>query len=241
MNRYERWVSAVAGSIVTTAHETSEVIVSVALALIAVVSAVPEFMGLWHTSGNPWLALAVAATGAGVAHTAVKTRYSIAWAAFGVQLVVVEVILAMQGGTAELAYPIVNVVGAAVMAIAREHRVTTKAEAAEAKEDKAFEREEKRKDNELKRQLRLEKERAKVSKPTVNKGVKSTTGDSVKQSSDRQSDLLTILQSFDTPDDINRSAIARQLGVSRQTIYNDMEELQKSGRLSLNGHVQVNT
>ena len=87
MNKYEQWVNSIATSVVTTAHKASEAFIDVALAVIAVVSAVPEFMGLWHTSQDFWLALAVAFTGVGSAHTAVRTRNNIMWIVFAAHLV----------------------------------------------------------------------------------------------------------------------------------------------------------
>lgn len=80
----------------------------------------------------------------------------------------------------------------------------------------------------------------KVSNDTVSKGVKKRVVTKRMQPSDRQSLLLDLLSEFDTPENINITQVADQLSVSRQTIYNDMDALQRDGRLSLNGHVEVN-
>jgi hypothetical protein len=245
MNRYEQWISGIADSIITTAHKLSESFIGVALAVIAIVSAVPEFMGLLTTSDDLGLALAVAFTGVGSAHTAVRTKSNIMWGVFAVHLVIVEIILFGHGGTTEMAYPIITVVGAAVMALSSEHRTTSEVEATAAIDDKAFEREEKRKDNELKRQIRLERERKKLS----NSSVKSTASDSsVKPAStsggkveNRRQKLVEILHSFDSPSDINKTKIAKELGVSRPTVISDIDALESSGQISLNGSVKVNT
>ena len=156
---------------------------------------------------------------------------------------IVEIILFGHGGTTEMAYPIVTIVGAAVMALSSEHRATLAATADAERDDSAFQREEKRKDNELKRQLKLEKARAKLSHqgvaPTVANSVASNTspaGDTVEM---RHLKLLNILQSCGTPSAINKTAIARQLGVSRHTVIRDIQDLEARGRLSLNGVVKV--
>jgi flagellar biogenesis protein FliO len=239
MNKYERGVSIVAGSIVTTAQQLSDVIVNVALALIAVVSAVPEFMGLWETSERFFLSLAVAATGAGVAYVAVGTKSKLAWGIFAVQLMVVEFILAFQGGVAELAYPLVNVVGAAVMSISKEHRFTSQIALEDAKADKDFEREEKRKDNEIKRQLAIEKQRVQLLngvKPTVKSDSEGGVNPSAKSKESRQKLLSNILQEFDGPESVNKTELAGRLGVTRQTVISDIKEIM-AVKPSANGHV----
>lgn len=85
-------------------------------------------------------------------------------------------------------------------------------------------------------------------KPSV-KGVKQTVKSDVKPlqsgvKSDftpRQRDLLNLLSGLDgqPSDTVNKSEIARQLKVSRPTINKEFEILQSSGKLSLNGHVEV--
>lgn len=56
----------------------------------------------------------------------------------------------------------------------------------------------------------------------------------------RRDKLLNLLHSFNTPDDINKSSLADQLGVTRQTIGNDLKALESTGVISLNGVVKVN-
>jgi len=101
-------------------------------------------------------------------------------------------------------------------------------------------RENRRLDAQAKREEKLIKLQAKVG---VKSGVKS---DSVKSPStsgnkadDRRVKLMEILQSIDSPSDINKTKLATALGVSRPTIINDIHSLESSGRISLNGKVEV--
>lgn len=142
MNRYETWISNIARSVITTATQTSEALVSVAMAMIAVVSAVPEFMGLWSASGSMAMGLAIAATGAGSAHGAARSRKGAAISVFIAHIIVAEVILWGHGAYAEMAYPLVTAIGAAVMALSIEHHKDAEAQSlAEALQAEADERE----------------------------------------------------------------------------------------------------
>lgn len=72
-------------------------------------------------------------------------------------------------------------------------------------------------------------------------GVKSNTPTSGNRAENRRVRLVEILHSFDSPSDINKTKIAKQLGVSRQTIISDINALESSGLISLNGSVKIHT
>lgn len=233
------------------AQETSETFVSVALYSIGIVSAIPELLGTADATQSWPFAIAVAMTGVGSVHVAILTDKRWLWYVFGVHMFVLEVTLAAMGAYQKMGYPIFTAIGAIVMvqfmeynqALKRKNEDIKKAEA-DAVSDKEFEREEKRKDNEVKRQIKVEKERKKV----LNQGVKfNTSGEreilhstSGSKAENRRLQLMKILHSFNTPDEINKKAIGDQLGVTRQTIANDLKALESSGKISLNGSVKVN-
>lgn len=52
--------------------------------------------------------------------------------------------------------------------------------------------------------------------------------------------LVDLLSTITDPDAINKADIARQLGVSRQTVVSYFDALQDSGRIHINGAVKVN-
>lgn len=52
--------------------------------------------------------------------------------------------------------------------------------------------------------------------------------------------LVELLSSITDPDAINKADIARQLGVSRQTVVSYFDTLEQSGRIHINGAVKVN-
>lgn len=238
---YDNFITNLSRAVVRTAEQASTMTVEIATSVIAVTSIAPELIGIHAKTGNWLLAWAVALTGVGSVHAAVLTKRRYMWAVFALHFMAVEGILFYFAGlAAEMAYPLISVVGAVIMASAVDHKQQSKRDAKKADTLLGFELEEKRKDNEVKRQLKLEKERAKLSNPVSSASVKSTVKSDTIHPSDRHSALLDILQQFDKPEDINKSAVARQLGVSRQTLYDDMEALQAAGRLTLNGHVEVN-
>lgn len=92
--------------------------------------------------------------------------------------------------------------------------------------------------------------------PAVKRAVKSTVKRTVKYDTidsedftpavsekvdNRRLKLLEILQEIDGHDiaDLNKSALAKRLDVSRPTLLSDLAALQNVGKLSLNGHVKV--
>lgn len=55
----------------------------------------------------------------------------------------------------------------------------------------------------------------------------------------RRDELLRILGDMELPEEINKAALGKQLGVSRTQVDKDIQSLIKSGRLTLNGVVTV--
>lgn len=116
-----------------------------------------------------------------------------------------------------------------------------------AMQELALEKERKAHDAKLESErLKLESKLSKDASGVAN-GVSGNVASSVanagNQPSDtvgmRQKKVLHMLQNIDTPDQINKSQMAEELGVSRHTIIRDIKALEESGKLSLNGHVVI--
>lgn len=241
---YDGFIANLSRAVVTTAEQASTMTVEIATSVIAITSIAPELIGLHAKTGNWWLALPVALTGIGSVHAAVLTKRRYMWAVFALHFLAVEGILFYFAGlAAEMAYPLISIVGAVIMASAVDHKQQVKRSTKLEDVKLDFDMDEKRKDNDVKRKIKLEKERAKLSQPQRNSGVTSTvtnaaTSDTM-HPSDRQAALLDLLRDVTEPGDINVTQIARTLGVHRQTVYRDMESLKADGVLSVNGHVEV--
>jgi hypothetical protein len=153
---------------------------------------------------------------------------------------------------APLVYPFLTVVGAGIYGIRIlvddgngeiERQATRAQSAVDFEEDKCraeweLKMEQRRAEHAAKLAAAERRLDAKLSNHVSNGSVKSPSNLTPNHSSDRQSALLDILQSLDSVDDINKTALARQFGVTRQTIYNDLESLHRDKRLSLNGHAK---
>jgi len=140
MNRYETWISNIARSVVTTAEKVSDSTVGVTMALVAVISAIPEFWGLWTVSGSWVLGLAIAGMGAAAAHTAVRLNNRQAYGVFGSHIVIAEITLLWYGGGVEMVFPLVTGVGAAVMALSAEHQKSIEEKRQDRRETVEFNR-----------------------------------------------------------------------------------------------------
>lgn len=160
MNRYERIVEKLSQSVITTAERLSESIVSIILALVAIISAIPEFWGLWEVSGEWMLGLAIAAMGAAGAHVAVWIGKREAWYVLAGHVVIAELTILWYGGGVELIFPFVTIIGALIMSLSATHAK----EAQETAAEKAAKRDERKRDKAdrkaLEREIRLLKAQA---------------------------------------------------------------------------------
>ena len=79
-------------------------------------------------------------------------------------------------------------------------------------------------------------------KGKAKQGVKSLQEPAKEDSfTQRQKELLQLLTAFDgqPAESVNKSDLARKLGVSRPTLNKEFDALQSTGALTLNGHVKV--
>ena len=230
MSRYETWVSGLSKSVVTTAEKVSESIVGIAMALVAIISAIPEFWGLWSVSNSWALGLAIAGMGAAAAHTAVRAKTGLAYVVFGSQIAIAEITLLWYGGGVELVFPLITGVGAAVMALSSEHQIETAEKKADRRETIEFNRSLKR--------LKAEAEAEAIRNGAVHSSVPldvhelstarvSTGGRNVSPETQRKQIVDMLLDKGET----SVKDLMGTLGMPRSTVNKRLDELRSAGKV----------
>lgn len=246
MQKYRNAITDLSTAIVATAHMLSESVVGIALAVIGIVSAIPEYIALSTASGDTWLALAVALTGVGSAHTAIRTRSNIMWCIFALHLLVVEgMVFGYEGWSVHMFAPIVTVVGAAVMALAGQHVSAKTKQDKHEEEDRTFAMEQKRLNAEAKRErdrLLAEAKAAKIASGSVSSDVSHGVSDGVSRDTATTGETVPETQQIDKivrhiqmHGDTGATDIANQAGISRSTFYRRIKDMEKAGIVSRNG------
>ncbi len=104
--------------------------------------------------------------------------------------------------------------------------------------DRQHKRDQKTRQTELKHAETMSKISVQIGQPTVQKATQIDALDAinVSRSKNKNKMLDTVEKLFNDNPEFNRSAVARELGVVRQTIGNHLDELESAGRITRNGN-----
>lgn len=240
MNTYEKIVQKLSQSVIATAEHLSASIISIILALVAVISAVPEFVGLWAVSDNLMLGLAIASMGAAGAHVAVWIGKREAWLALAGHVAIAELTILWYGGGVELLFPFVTIVGALIMSLLGTHKKEAESAAAERQAKAEERRQDKEERKALSREIKLLKAQAEADAIRANvygtstanvhgtsMGTSPASGRDVSADAQRKQIMDILMDNGET----SVKYIIDTLGMPRSTVNKRLAELRDAGKV----------